>query len=484
MIVGYGRVSNREQGFTNALEQQKDRLQRYGVNSIIADIDSGRNDDRTGFTELWRLIECGGVRTVVATRCDRLTRSVIMLKQFFQHCTHYGVNVVVLDDAIDTSTAAGKFHLNMLGSLAEMESDRLSERVKFGHDYHRRMRKPYFACFGYIKDGDRLKSDLEPVLCEIEGRKEWSKHQLARYRVDLVLKYGSLQKALKAYNVRFGILRGAWRGKGNMKPRGLISVSASGFGTWLCNPILRGHIAYGRGGKGRVKAESDWELIYNQHEALISEGEWHVLRELLVGNSKKFGGVYSGSSERPFLGLVRCGECGYACRYNSHRLRTDKTVRKYRYICLAHEKEGTCKQCRGVREEVIRERVIEALTARARAIFAVEAGQLPVAEESEELKVLRSQLGGLLAIRPQSAPIQQAIQEIKTQMTRLQVEEAVAHNQAIARKEEIEEAFADPDYWGWLESRLTPAEIRANYRRWVKAVFIRDGVIESIELNL
>lgn len=87
-------------------------------NKILSDVESGRKDRRLQFNELIELIAAGGVEKVIATRCDQISRSIITLKKFFEHCEKHGVMVLVLDDAIDTTTAAGKFHLNMLGALA------------------------------------------------------------------------------------------------------------------------------------------------------------------------------------------------------------------------------------------------------------------------------------------------------------------------------------------------------------------------------
>jgi hypothetical protein len=390
----------------------------------------------------------------------------------------------VLDDAIDTTTAAGRFHLNMIAALAEMESDRLSERVRHGQDYHRQLGRPYWACFGYVKVGQRLEVDRSPVLCELATGREWSKADLARERIELVMKLGSLLKALKAYNERFGIAWRSWQGGGNSKPRGLVSLSNSGFGTWLCNPILRGHIAYGRSQRGRVKDEDAWELRLNQHEALMSESEWAMIRDLLVSNAKKNGGQWGGSSNRPFLGLVRCQECGYACSYNSHRLRTDKSVRRYRYICRHYQVERSCGQQKGVREDVIRAVVIEKLTQRAKDILKIEAGNQERPPESEEIQVLKGQLRELLKISPQSSAIYQAIQETKWQISQLEVKQVVAEKQLQEKMGELETIFADPNYWHWLEERLTPAEVKANYRKWVKAVWTRDGQVVGVDLLL
>jgi hypothetical protein len=179
---------------------------------------------------------------------------------------------------------------------------------------------------------------------------------------------------------------------------------------------------------------------------------------------------------------VRCEECGYACSYNSHQLRTDKTVRKYRYICRHYQVERSCGQQKGVREDAIRLAVIEKLTQRAKDILKIEAGNQERPPESEEIQVLKGQLRELLKISPQSTAIYQAIQETKRQISQLEVKQVVAEKQLREKMGELETIFADPEYWHWLEERLTPAEVRANYRKWVKAVWTRDGQVVGVDL--
>ena len=57
MIIGYARVSTLEQSYTHALDQQCERLRKYGVDEIITDVESGKSDKRAGFNRLMALIE-------------------------------------------------------------------------------------------------------------------------------------------------------------------------------------------------------------------------------------------------------------------------------------------------------------------------------------------------------------------------------------------------------------------------------------------
>src|SRR5216684_6545264 len=69
--------------------------------------------------------------TLVVTRIDRLTRSLRDLQNIVHDLRQRGVTVKATEQSIDTSTAAGKCFLDMLGAFAEFETNlRVSGRWK------------------------------------------------------------------------------------------------------------------------------------------------------------------------------------------------------------------------------------------------------------------------------------------------------------------------------------------------------------------
>lgn len=144
---------------THALEQQEKRVRDQGVEHIYCDIDSGSKDKRPHFLKLISDIQNNLVSEVVCTRLDRLTRSLVKLKEFIKIVEDNKVKLVALDDHVDTSSAVGRFQINMLGSLAEMEVDRLSERVSHGWNHLRNRKVAMNPPFGYCKVNDKFEFD-------------------------------------------------------------------------------------------------------------------------------------------------------------------------------------------------------------------------------------------------------------------------------------------------------------------------------------
>ncbi|MEV7969202.1 recombinase family protein [Sphaerisporangium sp. NPDC088356] len=69
---------------------------------------------------------------LVVTKLDRLGRSLENLIELSKRLEAEGVDLVVLDQGIDTSTAVGRMFFQILGAVAEFEHALLSERTVDG----------------------------------------------------------------------------------------------------------------------------------------------------------------------------------------------------------------------------------------------------------------------------------------------------------------------------------------------------------------
>jgi len=69
---------------------------------------------------------------VACVKLDRLARSVHHLTSLAREFQALGIDLVFLDQAIDTSTPAGRLLFHVLGSIAEFERDLIRERTVAG----------------------------------------------------------------------------------------------------------------------------------------------------------------------------------------------------------------------------------------------------------------------------------------------------------------------------------------------------------------
>jgi DNA invertase Pin-like site-specific DNA recombinase len=122
--VGYTRVSTVAQ----TLDQQNAALAAAGVTKTFSDIMSGAKDDRPGLAALMDYVREGD--TVVVWKLDRLGRNMLHILQTVKNFSDRGVTLISTTDSIDSSTAAGRMMIGVLGALAEYERELVKERTE------------------------------------------------------------------------------------------------------------------------------------------------------------------------------------------------------------------------------------------------------------------------------------------------------------------------------------------------------------------
>jgi DNA invertase Pin-like site-specific DNA recombinase len=127
MRIGYGRVSTRDQ----RPEVQRDALIAAGCDRIFLDVVSGKLARRPELDKALLSANRVGDQLVV-TKLDRLGRSLEHLIELSKRLQGSGVDLVVLDQGIDTSTAIGRMFFQILGAVAEFEHALMSERTMDG----------------------------------------------------------------------------------------------------------------------------------------------------------------------------------------------------------------------------------------------------------------------------------------------------------------------------------------------------------------
>ena len=127
MKVGYARVSTSDQH----TETQRERLEAAGCERVFAERVSGRSIDGRKQLEVCLAFMRDGDQLVV-TKLDRLARSMADLIRITEQLQAKSIDLVVLDQAIDTSTAAGKLMFHMIGAVAEFERALTEERRNEG----------------------------------------------------------------------------------------------------------------------------------------------------------------------------------------------------------------------------------------------------------------------------------------------------------------------------------------------------------------
>src|SRR5215831_2616942 len=122
-VIGYARVSTTDQ----SLELQETALRAAGCDVIRAEKRSGTTTaGREELKTVLAFLRAGDV--LMVTRIDRLARSIGDLQDIVRTVKARGASLKATEQPIDTSTAAGKCFLDMLGVFAEFETNLRKER--------------------------------------------------------------------------------------------------------------------------------------------------------------------------------------------------------------------------------------------------------------------------------------------------------------------------------------------------------------------
>ena len=300
----YTRVSTEEQAHRGmSLDAQRERLVQYAEENelVIVDLynDEGisarkRYTKRPEFIRMLDDIRANKIDVVLFIKLDRWFRNVADYYEVQTILDKNGVQWIATEEDYDTTTANGRLALNVKLAIAQDESDRTSERIKF-------------VFSNMVKDG-RVISGKTPLGFGIEDKRPVVVEDEAAVVREIFQKYIDL-RSIKATS-RF-ILNKYGR-----------SIDAKSMKHMLQNRWYIGE-AYG---------------IEGWCPPIIDKKIFGVVSEILNVRSARNG---AGRSERVYLftGLVFCSSCGrrmttYSCRNKS----PDGTAKKefIYYRCPAH----------------------------------------------------------------------------------------------------------------------------------------------------
>lgn len=315
----YTRVSTELQIDGYSLEAQKERLKREAKHrgmQIVGEYSdegkSGKNiNGRPEFKQMLADIKSSkdDVDYVLVFKLSRFGRNAADTLNSLQYMEDYGVNLLCVEDGIDSAGAAGKLIISVLASVAEIERSNIQEQTMAGRKQKARDGKwnGGFAPYGYKlvdKEGEKAK-----VLVINEEEAE-----LVRLIYKLYLQGMGLSRVAKWLNEN-GYTK-------KIRQNGSVSLISAAFVKGvLDNPVYAGKIAYGRrktekieGTRNEfhvVKQDRDsYKLYQGQHEAIIDEDTWYRAQAKRMKNAFKREKTHSLEHEHILSGLVKCPKCG------------------------------------------------------------------------------------------------------------------------------------------------------------------------------
>ena len=336
----YTRVSTSMQVEGYSLDAQKDKLKKYAdyQEMIIAGeySDEGKSgksvEGRPEFQQMLQDIETGkdNVDFVLVFKLSRFGRNAADVLSSLQRMQDFGVNLICVEDGIDSSKDAGKLMISVLSAVAEIERENILVQTMEGRRQKAREGKwnGGFAPYGYkLVDGElHIAEDEAPIIRLIYDK-----------FVNTTMGIGAIAVFLNQNGYRKKI-----RQNNTME-----TFSSSFIKGVLDNPIYCGKLAFGRRKNEKIAGTRNEYHVVKQdsylisdgiHDEIISEEDWNLAQkkrqETGVGNDK----VHSLEHEHILSGIVKCPICGSGMYGNVNRKkRKDGTLYKdYFYYACKH----------------------------------------------------------------------------------------------------------------------------------------------------
>ena len=331
----YTRVSTAIQVDGYSLDAQRETMRKYAdfqnmeiVREYSDEGHSGKNiRGRQEFVRMLNDIEDGKdeVSFVLVFKLSRFGRNAADVLSSLQLMQDYGVNLICVEDNIDSSKEAGKLLISIIAAVAEMERENIRVQTMAGRMQKAREGKwnGGFAPYGYALENGEL------VIAEDEA-------DIIRMIFDRYINTDDGINGVANYLNNHGYTK-------KLRQNGTIPGFSTSFVKKIIdNPIYMGKIAYGRRrtekkngtrNETHVVEQSEYPIYEGIHEAIISEEEWNLAQEKRSKNNYRREKVNDPDHAHILSGILRCPCCGKGMYGNVAKAHCKDNKTRYYYYC-------------------------------------------------------------------------------------------------------------------------------------------------------
>lgn len=367
----YTRVSTTMQIDGYSLDAQKTKMKAfcdYNEYEIAGEYeDAGKSgksiEGRVSFNQMMEDIKSGkdGVSYVLVFKLSGFGRNAADVLATLQVMQDFGVNLICVEDGIDSSKDAGKLMISVLSAVAEIERENIRVQTMEGRMQKAREGKwnGGFAPYGYSL---------------IDGKLEVNEEEAVAIRMifDQYVNTDLGANGIAKYLENHGIHKIARQnGKNPLFDAALIRRI-------IQNPVYSGKISYGRRRTEKVHGtrneyrqvkKDDYLLVDGLHEALVSEEVWEQAQVKVAAQAKKYEKVNRDKREKIHLlsGILKCPVCG-AGMYGNKSIKKRKDGSNYKdfyYYGCKHRNMTRGHKCdykKQVHEEMLDASVAEVIS--------------------------------------------------------------------------------------------------------------------------
>lgn len=322
---------------------------------------SGKSiEGRTEFQCMLNDIAAGkdNIQYVLVFKLSRFGRNAADVLNSLQLMQDYGVNLICVEDGIDSSKDSGKLMISVLSAVAEIERENILVQTMEGRKQKAREGKwnGGFAPYGYeLVDGELKIVEDEAEIIRIIYDKF----------IHTTMGAGTIAKYLN----RQGYIK-------KKRQNGTLDAFTAHFVKLvLDNPIYCGKIAFGRRKTEKIQgSRNEYHVVKQEeypvydgiHDAIISEEDWALAQDKRKKTSIKSEKIYNTEHQHLLTGIIKCPICGAGLygSVNRKRKKDGSFYRDYWYYACKHRLEYNGHKCtfkKQIHQEKINEAVVEVI---------------------------------------------------------------------------------------------------------------------------
>ena len=325
----YFRLSQEDerQGESVSIENQRTMLRKYAEEhgfeihgEYIDDGISGTTFDRPEVQRLLDDAKTGAINTIIVKDLSRFGRNYIEVGQYVDYVfPAFGIRFIAIQDNVDTANrdSGAMEMMPIMNIFNEWHAANTSKKIRAvlksnakDGKYHARK-----APYGYVKSDTEKKTPIidEEAAAVVKRIFEMRASGLSPHKIADILNEENIPNPSKYSMEKYGIV-------GRKENMGLWSFCA--VNSVLNNPTYLGHMVQQRWSsisyknhKRYKKDESEWVVVHNTHEPIITQEQWDKVREVekSVAQGRKTKRGYT----HPLSGFLYCADCGGKMKMNS-----------------------------------------------------------------------------------------------------------------------------------------------------------------------
>ena len=332
------------------IETQMQLLHSYvdGSKDIVAEKEyfdisqTGTDFDRAGFEEMIQDMRSGRVDCIIVKDMSRLGRNYIETGNYVERIfPFFGVRFIAVTDGFDSEKNDVDLMVCLSNIFNEYYSRDLAKKIRASYRANWNEGKCVAGniCYGLMKDpGDKHKlipdPETAPVVREIFSMFIDGKE------------YAEIARALEGKHIINPAAYKKTKRGGTLADGEGARWTKSTIKRLICNRYLVGDSVHNQNKhdsfaerKQTANPESEWIIIENTHEGVVTREIFEKAQEELKEVPVKNPGMYKAADQNLFKGKIKCADCG-----NTMYLQTHNAGVSLKYVCGGYAfKKSDCK---------------------------------------------------------------------------------------------------------------------------------------------